>query len=67
MYFKERGEENTQSPITWSQLPWDTCLHLDGTPSNGPHSFAHKVDIHLCGILLQFCQNLLKIHEANNH
>lgn len=66
MYFKERSKDNTQNPITWSQLPSDTCLHLDGTSSNGPHSFANEVNIHLCGIFLQFCENLWKIQEVDN-
>ena len=36
-------------------------LHLDGTPSNGLHSFAHKINIHLCGIFYQFSQNLSNV------
>ena len=46
--------------------PRNTHLHLDGTPPNGSHGLAHKVNIHLGGILFQFSQNLLNIHEVNN-
>ena len=62
-YFKEKSEESAPTPVPRPQPPLDTCLHLDGAPSNGPHCFADEVDIHLRGIFLQFGQDLEKSRE----
>ena len=33
-------------------------LHFDGTASDGSYSLTHKINIHLCGVFLEFSQHL---------
>lgn len=52
---------NTHNPICAISSPGGPYLHFDGTPSNGPHSFANKVHINFSGIFLQLHQNLSNV------
>jgi hypothetical protein len=47
-----------------------SSFQLDGTPPNGRDGSAHKVDIHLGRILLEFEQNLFNVsfrHELDDN
>ena len=55
-----------RSPPSQQRTPCDAHLYFDGTAANGSDSFAYKVHIHLCGVLLQLRQHLEQ-HRQGQH
>ena len=53
-----KTENHRQSQVS------DTCLNLDGTSPNCSDSLAHKVNIHLGSVFLEFCQDLQRKHTS---
>lgn len=51
--------------VKWFTASWDlSYLHFDGTASDRSNRLPHKINVYLCGIFLQFSQNL-QVNQVN--